>query len=195
MFRRLAGMPTASHVDRTLGGLVAGALLALVLAPLTASAHSELKSADPAEGATVATSFSGPLVLTFSEELADGSKADLVGPDGSVVASATVNATAATMTFTLSTPLPPGAYEVKWVSIAGDGDLLRGTVKFTVAAAATTEPSMSDLATPAATTPASPATTGAGSAGGGSDVVLPILIVLVVVAAGAVYLVRRSRTA
>ena len=56
---------------------------------------------------------------------------------GSTVASATVDANAMTMTFTLTSPLPAGAYQVKWVSIADDGDVLRQpTCTFTVAAAA-----------------------------------------------------------
>ena len=168
----------------SLAAIVAAAVW-IVLVPVSASAHSELKSSDPAEGASVASPFSGPLVLTFSEALADGSKADLVGPDGSTVATATVDATAATMTFMLTSQLEPGAYHVKWTSIANDGDLLRGIVNFSVAAAATAE-----AATPAASPVAS---SGAGS--GGTDVILPIAIALIVAAAGAVFLVRRNRPA
>ena len=81
--------------------------------------------------------YSGPIVLTFSEHLASGSKADLVDASGATLASAVVDPNAMTMTFTLATPLAPGAYQVKWVSIADDGDVLRQPViPFTVAAAA-----------------------------------------------------------
>jgi len=191
---------------------VVAAVLLVLLLPISASAHSELKSSDPVDGASVPSSFSGPIVLTFSEALADGSKADLVGADGSTVASATVDATAATMTFTLTAALAPGAYQVKWTSIAGDGDLLRGIVSFSVAAAtpsptaeASTTPEPSTAATnppsaaatdEVATPPASPAaSTETSSSGNGSDVILPIVIVLIVAAAGAFYLVRRNRPA
>jgi hypothetical protein len=148
--------------------------------------------------------------LTFSEHLAVGSKADLVGPSGSKIAAAKVDATAKTMTFTLTAPLDPGAYQVQWVSIADDGDLLRQpVVTFTVAAAATpsappslavtTPPSASVAASSApSATPASAAPTptpsGAGTAGGSGDVLLPIIVALIVLGAGAVYLLsRRNR--
>lgn len=167
---------------RWLGGLATIALLALVL-PVLVSAHSELKSSDPADGATVPSPFSGPVALTFTEHLADGTNADLIAPDGSTVAAASVGADPATMTFTLTSALAPGAYQAKWTSIADDGDLLRGIVKFTVAAAATAEP-------------ATPAPSAAGNnSGGGNDVILPIIIVLIIITAGALYLLRRNRAA
>lgn len=179
-------------------GLAAAALLVLVL-PLSVSAHSDLKSSDPAEGTTVPSPFTGPVVLTFTEHLADGSKADLVGPDGSTVAKSTVDADTATMTITLTSALAPGAYQAKWTSIADDGDLLRGIVKFSVAAAATPTPEPSPTPAPSAAAtdePPTPAPSAANdNAGGGSDAILPIIIVLIVVAAGAFYLVRRNRPA
>ena len=160
-------------------GLAVAALLFLVL-PVSVSAHADLTSSDPSEGATLPSPFTGPVVLTFSEPLADGSKADLVGPDGSMVGAAAVDAKAATMTFTPSSTLAPGAYQARWTSIADDGDLLRGIVKFSVAAA-----------TPSPATP-SPSPAPVGDAAGG-DAILPIVVVLIVVAAGAFYLARRDR--
>lgn len=172
-------MPLPIRHRRFLGVLAAAALLVLVL-PLSVSAHSDLKSSDPAEGATVPSPFTGPVVLTFTEHLADGSKADLIGPDGSTVATATIDAGAATMTFTLTSALAPGDYQAKWTSIADDGDLLRGIAKFSVAAGPSPTPAPSDASN---------------AAGGGSDVILPIVIVLIIVAAGAFYLIRRNRPA
>ena len=162
---------------RSLAGIAAAAVLVLLL-PLSASAHSELKTSDPVEGASVPSPFSGPVVLTFSEALADGSKADLVGPGGSTIATAAIDATAATMTFKLASALDAGAYQVRWTSIADDGDLLRGTVTFSVAAAA-----------PSST----PETSRDTDNGSGGDVILPIVIGLLVAAAGAFYLFRRNR--
>lgn len=190
----------------SLAALVA-ALVVLAL-PQLVSAHSEFKSSVPAEGATAPSPFSGPVVLTFTLHLATESKADLIGPDGSRVAAATVNGT--TMTFDLAAPLASGPYQVQWTSIADDGDLLRGILKFAVApAAATASPSPQPSITPrpsatasapaAATsgppTPDPSAAAPSDPTGGGIDVILPIIVVLIVVAAGAFYLVRRNGAA
>jgi len=187
-----------------------------VLLPLSASAHSDLQSSNPVEGAVVPSPFSGPIALTFTESLAVGSKADLYDPGHRLVASATIDA--GTMTVTLPSPLAAGGYTVEWVSIADDGDLLRGTVAFSVAAAAspsataatstppsgepteaaTTAPSAATASEAASSSPSpSPAPTGdtGGTGGTGSDVILPIVIVLIAAAASAFYLVRRNRPA
>jgi hypothetical protein len=200
---------------RCIAGLAALALLAFVPAAAV-SAHSDLESASPAEGATVPSPFAGPVLLTFTEELADGSMADLVGPAGKV-ATADVDPDGPTMTVNPAEALAPGDYRVEWTSIAGDGDLLRGIVTFTVAAPAATpspepspSPSPSATATAAPTASASaaatataaptaaaatPAPTAPADTAGGADVILPIVVVLIVVAAGAFYLVRRNRPA
>jgi methionine-rich copper-binding protein CopC len=194
------------------------ASMLLTLLPGIAQAHSELVSSVPAQGAIVPSPFTGPIVLTFSEHLADGSKADLVGPGGTTIAAASVDATAMTMTFTLPSALDPGAYEVRWVSIADDGDVLRQPiVKFTVAAAPSASPPPSASPTAGPTTSAAPSAsavasatststsapsvgaTAAASAGGDTsgstgDVVLPIVVALIVLVAGAAYLLsRRNR--
>jgi methionine-rich copper-binding protein CopC len=198
---------------RVLRNLLAAALLTLLMPP-TVAAHADLVSSDPAGGATVPSPFGGPIVMTFSEHLADGSKADLVGPDGSTVATATVDATAATMTISVSSVLAPGNYQARWTTIADDGHLLRGILRLTVAPAASEPPSASPSPSSAATNPPSaaatvasagaspaPATAAASPAaatdagGAGTEVILPIIIVLIVVAAGAFYLVRRNRPA
>lgn len=189
------------------------ALAAVLLFPAVTVAHADLETSDPAQGAVLPSPFTGPIVLTFSEHLADGSKADLVGPDGATIAQATVDADAMTMTLALSAPLEPGAYEVRWVSIADDGDVLRlPIVKFTVAPGPspspsptpipTTQPSATPVPTAVAATPTpSAAPTPVASAGGdttgsGGDVVLPIVVVLIVLGAGAAYLlIRRNRPA
>jgi hypothetical protein len=198
------------RLERVTAPIVA-VVLATLLAPGLVSAHSELVSSSPASGATVPSPYVGPIVLTFSEHLATGSKADLVDASGAIVASATVDATAMTMTFTLATPLPEGAYQVKWVSIADDGDVLRQPiVSFTVAAAAASPSATASAATSAApsasaTTSAAPTTApttaatpapspGSDNSGGGSDVVVPIIVALIVLGAGAAYLLtRRNR--
>jgi hypothetical protein len=203
MSPHLAVLPRPSAV-----AAFAAVLLALLL-PVSASAHAELQSSDPASGAVVPSPFSGPISLTFTESLAVGSKGDLYGPGHQLVASATTDA--GTMTISPAAPLAPGQYTVEWVSIADDGDLLRGTVTFSVAAAASPSveatASAAPSAGPSAVTPSatgatasaeagspspSPAPTG-DTGGAGTDVILPIVIVLIAAAAGAFYLVRRNR--
>ena len=203
------------HIPRHRGLIVLGAALAAVfLLPAMAVAHADLQTSDPAQGSVVPSPFAGPIILTFDEPLAEGSKADLMGSNGATVAGAMVDVTAMTMTITLTAPLDPGAYEVRWVSIADDGDVLRQPiVKFTVAPApspstpvATATPSAAATDEPTSTTvPATPtpslATTlvpsGNGdTTGSGGDVVVPIVVALIVLGAGAAYLLtRRNRPA
>ena len=104
---RLAAM-TPHRPIRRLATLVAAASLAVLLLPGLAAAHSELVSSVPAANAVVPSPYTGPIVLTFSEHLASGSKADLVDASGATVASATVDANAKTMTFTLDDAAAPG---------------------------------------------------------------------------------------
>ena len=195
------------HIPGPRGSIVLGAALAAVfLLPAMVVAHADLQTSDPARGSVVPSPFAGPIVLTFSEPLAEGSKADLIGSDGATVAGAMVDVTAMTMTIALTAPLDPGAYEVRWVSIADDGDVLRRPiVKFTVAPApspstpvATATPSAAVTAAPTATpvpatpTPSlapTPVPSGNGdTTGSGGDVVVPIVVALIVLGAGAAYL-------
>lgn len=203
-------MPNRNRPPRGLACLAIGALLVLLL-PAAVAAHAELETSSPADGATVPSPFDGPIVMAFSAALADGSKADLLGPGGATVASATVDGPGATMTITLDAALAPGNYEVKWVSVGEDGDLERDTFSFVVAAAPpTAAPSPSPTIAPptaspteaveSAAPPSPPSATpsaapvDADTSSGAGDVLLPILAALVVVGAGAVYLLsRRNR--
>jgi methionine-rich copper-binding protein CopC len=187
----------------------AGALLVTVL-PAVVAAHAELETSTPADGATVESPFDGPIVLDFSAALVEGSQAELIGPSGSIVTESTVGP-GATMTLNPVGVLASGLYEVRWTSIAEDGDVARGTFGFTVAPAPPTPeptaeptPPPAASATPAASSPPataapseapspSPTADGGGTAGTG-DMLLPIIVALLVVGAGAAYLLtRRNR--
>jgi hypothetical protein len=183
-----------------------------MLLPAVVIAHAELDTSTPAEGATVPSPFVGPIVLDFTEALADGSEADLLGPDGAAVASAEVDQAGARMTFEFAAALDPGEYEVRWTGVALDGHVDRGTFGFTVAPGPPTpEPTPEPTPTPAApvTAPAetpaeatvqpsasptaSPPVDGSESADTG-EVLIPIIVALLVVGAGAAYLLtRRNR--
>lgn len=197
------------RASRRLSLVAIAATLALIL-PARAAAHTELETATPAAGSTVPSPFNGPILLTFSEELAVGSKADLLGPGGDVVASATVDGPTAAMSFELDAPLDPGDYVTEWTGVAVDGHVERDTVAFTVAPAPPTQaPSPTPTPEPAASaTPTAPSAEPTASAtppptptpaettgtSGDSDVVLPIVVVLLVVAVGTAYpLSRRGR--
>jgi methionine-rich copper-binding protein CopC len=189
-------------------------MLLALWAPVSVSAHAELETATPTDGATVPGPFEGPIVLTFSAVLAAGSKADLLDQGGGEIASAVVDGPGAKMTITLETPLGPDVYEVKWVTVAEDGDLLRGTLSLTVSPpAATPEPTPSPTPMPSPSASAAPATPSpqptpsasalpsptppesVGSSDSG-DVLIPIVVVLLVVGVGAAYLLsRRGRPA
>ena len=195
---------------RAAAALLAGALL-VTLSPVTVVAHAELETSTPADGATVDSPFDGPIVLDFSEALADGSEADLLAPGGAAVASAVVDLAGARMTFELGAALDPGVYEVRWTGVALDGHVERGTFEFTVAPAQPTpEPTPEPTPTPAASATTAPATSPPATtepsvvptpsptiddgAAGTTDVLLPIVVALLVVGAGAVYLLtRRNR--
>lgn len=184
--------------------LATGVLL-LVAFPAAVAADSHLERSTPADGTTVPSPFDGPIVLEFSEPLAEGSRAVLVGPDGATVATARVDGPDARMTFTPDAALGMGTYTVRWTSIAEDTHLARGTVEFTVAPAVaspspaptaepTPAPTASATAAPDTTAPASPWPTDGDASGSGADVVLPIVVALLVVGAGAAYLLtRRNR--
>jgi methionine-rich copper-binding protein CopC len=183
------------------------ALFLVALLPAAAIAHAELETSSPADGTTVPSTFNGPVVLEFSAALADGSKAELIGPSGPVAAESNVGP-AATMTITLAGPLEPGAYEVRWTSVAEDTDVARGTIAFTVEAAPeptatpTSEPTAAaSTAVPTSATPSpepsaapTPSPSEPGTATSSTDVLMPIVAVVLVAAAGAAYfLTRRNR--
>jgi len=180
------------------------AVLLVLMLPAIAAAHAELESSAPADGTTVPSPFDGPIEMGFSATLVEGSKAELYSATGTLVATAVVDGPRATMTIALDAPLAPGDYVVRWVSIAEDTDLDRGTISFTVETPAPTvnptdEPSTSPTTVAAASAPTtlapsaapsvSPADGSATSTTG--DVILPIVVLLIVVGVGAVYLVRR----
>ena len=81
----LAMSPHTTGLRRRRPAQPSHAALLVLLLPVSASAHSELQSSDPAQGTVVPSPFSGPIVMTFTESLAVGSKADLYGPGHQLV--------------------------------------------------------------------------------------------------------------
>jgi copper resistance protein C len=179
------------------------ALLALLLwlvAAIPAIAHSELVASTPAAGSTVTSAPGLSIVLSFSEALRSGSKADVVGPGGATAGTATIDPGDNTkLSWTPPTPLPPGSYTIRWTSIATDGDVLRGTIPFTVAAAASASPSAATATAtppptgaPAATPAASPTPANASADAG---VIVSVIAALLIIGVLASALLRRRRPA
>jgi methionine-rich copper-binding protein CopC len=180
-------------------------VLLVLAAPMVVFGHAELDTSDPAEGAVVEAPFAGPIVMTFTEDLVSGSTAKLV--DGAGDVSSTIKITGATLTLTPGAALPEGSYQVRWTSVADDGDVERGTIGFTVVAAATPGPtatpaptasaSPTPIATPPASAPASSSPSPAagsdasGTSGSGGDVILPIIVGALLVGTLAAFLLRR----
>jgi methionine-rich copper-binding protein CopC len=189
----------------TFRSLTIAAVIGLVLVPAEVSAHADFVSGSPANGATLGT---GPIdvVATFSEELAAKSHMELLDASGTVVARAAIDGTQ--MRIGLD-GLPPATYEIKWTSVADDGDILRNTDqpwKFTVAAGSSSQASAQASAAPSSaeasavptqalspapapsSAPSHPATTSS------TDVLFPILAAVILIALlGAWLLRRRSR--
>jgi methionine-rich copper-binding protein CopC len=199
-----------AHARSIVVALLAVVVLALGR-PAAVSAHAELTSSEPANGTTVAAGFAGPIVLTFSEGLTSGSKAELIAAGGAKAADAVIDGSDRTrLVITLATLLEPGAWTIQWTAIAADRHVERGQVGFTVAAptapptvSPTVAPTPSPTAAPTAgptLTPgpaespspsASPTPTPVPAAGSLADVLVPILAALVLVGAGALLLLRR----
>jgi hypothetical protein len=133
------------------------------------------------------------IVLSFSEALKKGSKADVVDPSGATVGSATIDPADDTkLRWSPAAALPPGSYTIRWTSIATDGDVLRGTIPFTVVAAATPTPSAATTPAPTTATPAPSAAPGDVSTAG-IGAIFPVVAALLVIGLLALVLLRKRR--
>jgi copper resistance protein C len=138
---------------RTTGAAVAaGLVLALAAAP--AYAHDELKSSNPADGATLAQP-PAQVVLTFTEApVALGVQVVVTGPKGPVAAGAP-RLDGVDVVQDVQPQAPAGRYTVEWRVASDDGHLVSGTFGFTAqAAAAGGTPSAAEASASATAAPA-----------------------------------------
>jgi hypothetical protein len=143
-------LPAVPRSAPALARLTAVVLLALglVLAvPGTASAHTELRSSDPADGGTVTTPLPA-VTLTFSARVLGG-EVTVTGPDGTPVGTGEVVHDGAVLTAPV-TLTAAGRHTVTWSAVAADGHVLDGAFAFEHAPAA--------LPTTGAPSPGTPAT-------------------------------------
>jgi copper resistance protein C len=106
--------------------------LAMVALPIAASAHSELDTSMPADGANLQIA-PAEVALTFSAELdPDGSGFTVTDPTGAQVSTGKVDLNVAARNILRGevSITKPGNYRVAWTSLSLDGDQLKGTVTF-----------------------------------------------------------------
>ena len=103
--------------------------LGAVLGATPASAHSELESISPANGATVASAVR-TITLTFNEEVSSP-RIVVRGSDKAMVAG-TTRRNGDQVVFTAARPLRTGAFTVNWRVRSADGHFVSGTSRFTV---------------------------------------------------------------
>lgn len=190
----------AVHVARR--ALLLGAL-ATLLVPAAVAAHADLVGSTVTEGQVVPSGSLGAISLTFSEDLGAGSKVELVGPGIDTTADWAAG-DGRVLSMRPPDPLPPGSYELRWTSVATDGDILRGIIHFTVtpatgspsslpSAGAVTQGPSPTPTSPLVPSPAPSASPNGGTSSGSLDLLLPIALVLALVAIGFGLLRGRSR--
>ncbi|MDQ5975025.1 MAG: copper transport protein [Actinomycetota bacterium] len=110
---------------------VAVAVGALLVAPSPATAHTDVQSTSPANGAELASA-PGAVTVTFGEKVVPtGSDTRIIDGQGRVVP-ARVTARGRTVTITPRSPLPRGRYAAAWHVRSADGHTVEGAISFTV---------------------------------------------------------------
>jgi methionine-rich copper-binding protein CopC len=188
-------------------GVLTFAALLLVAGP--ASAHDQLLSSDPKDGATLDESPTS-ITLTFSSAPLDtGIEIALVGPDGTTAQGEDIQVDDEVVTAQLADGLPAGAYEVAWHVVSSDGHPIDGEFSYVVEGEAepsdepTVEPTAEATAGVAAPKPVSPAPEGeptapselAGSGDGAGVSGLAVsggILAAVLVVLGVVVMMRRK---
>jgi copper resistance protein C len=176
-------------VLRRLTATFALAGLALVALATPAFAHAELKSSNPAKGASIASA-PKQLELTFSEAVSPES-ITVTGPQGAQWTVGQVSVAGPVVTAPVTAVGPAGEYTVTYRVLSDDGDPVTGTVAFTLTTAATTTPPTTASPTTTDTTAAptsnpQAAPTSGDDSGGVPGWVWIVVAVAVVLAAGAI---------
>ena len=113
---------------KALGAVVLGSLVLLVN-PASASAHADLHSSNPVNGAVVSSS-PAAVVLVFSEPV-ELDSAQLLNSKTQELAS-TSKISGATLTITPTMKLAAGAHAAQWKVTSDDGHIVTGAVSFIV---------------------------------------------------------------
>ncbi|MEU0530215.1 copper resistance CopC family protein [Amycolatopsis tolypomycina] len=180
-------------IARLFGALVL-ALSGVLLVAGPASAHTELKSSSPAEGAGLAAP-PRKIELTFEEPVTlQPDPISITGPDGAKWSVGTPSVVDAVISAPVTPSGPAGAYTLTYKVVSGDGDKVTAAVHFTL-----TAPVSSSAAAPTSSSAAPAATTESAAPAPASDVAagVPawvwILVAVVVVLAALVVALRLLR--
>lgn len=172
------------------------AFAALGPTALPASAHTELKSSNPAKGAALPAP-PQQVELTFTEAVTVPADAITVsGPDGTKWTVGAAAVAGAVVTAPVTATGPAGTYTITWKVVSGDGDPVSGTIDFSLSAPATTTTTTTVPTTTVvtATSSAAPAAQ-AESDNGGVPIWVWILVgVLVLAGIGTAIALRRRTT-
>ncbi|KDN19066.1 copper resistance CopC family protein [Amycolatopsis rifamycinica] len=172
-----------------LSGAFLLALSGVLLLAGPASAHTELKSSSPAEGASLAAP-PREIQLTFEEPVTlQPDPISVTGPDGAKWTVGTPSVVDAVITAPVTPSGPAGAYTLTYKVVSDDGDKVTAAVHFTLTAPVAA--SSAAPASPADAASATPTPTPEPAGGIGSSVpawVWVVAAVAVVVAAAAVAL-------
>ncbi|MEV4052302.1 copper resistance CopC family protein [Amycolatopsis sp. NPDC049688] len=125
-------------IPRRSFGAVLAALIGLVVLAGPASAHTELESSSPAEGASLATAPT-QVRLTFGEPVTlPPDPVKITGRDGTAWAVGAPAVDGGVVTVPVTPSGTAQAYTLTWQVVAKDGDNVTGTVHFTITGASAT---------------------------------------------------------
>jgi len=174
--------------------LLSGAAVLVTATP--AFAHTELIASDPAQNASLAAA-PQQVSLTFGEAVTLGdTPVTVTGPDGAAWTVGQAAVTGAVVTAPVTPNGPAGTYTLAYQVISDDGDEVKGSVQFTLTAAAgpaTSATTTTSEAPPSTTASAEPAAAPTKDSDGGIPVWVWILGAVVLVAIGLVVALRVAR--
>ncbi|MGI5506392.1 copper resistance CopC family protein [Lentzea sp. CA-135723] len=170
-------------------------LLSVLAATPSASAHTQLTSSDPANGAQVAAPLQ-QITLTFNEPVApDSTTVTVTGPDGAAWQIGQITGKDATLTVPVTPAGPAGEYVLNFKIGSADDHAVTGSLKFAMTVPATTTTTAPPTTTTTTTPSAAPSV--APAAQSTQDSGIPwwiwLVVVLVVVAVAVVVLATRKK--
>ncbi|MEF3302012.1 copper resistance CopC family protein [Paenibacillus sp. GYB003] len=170
-------------------------VLALLLAPVSASAHTGLKSSVPANGSTVDRP-PGEIVLEFNTDIGSMSTFEVLGENDKAWSVSSIRVDQNKMTGKLDASLPGGTYKVKWHIVGRDGHPVESELSFTVKREGQQSSAAQDAAsagTQAAQQPKEPAAAPPETGGNGRTIAVIAIAAAAVLALGIVVRLRRKR--
>ncbi|ANZ42014.1 hypothetical protein BBK82_44875 [Lentzea guizhouensis] len=172
------------------------ALLAATSGVVPASAHAELKSSNPATGAMLDVAPKQvELVFSAAVSLPEGEAVVVTGPDGAKWPVTQAAAVGSTITAAVDpAAAKSGAHTLAWAALSDDGDVVRGTINFTLNVPAVTS-SVPVTTTATSEAPVSSAPTSSTTEQSGGVPAWVWIVLGLVVLVGVILLVRRRKEA